>query len=621
MIQRRSGLLIQAHRSALAPSMARSRQFSRVRQISSKPTEAYTRLSDDNDPQRDAFFKYSWGTWLKNDRAEKEKRITTFSIEGLTDVISELHIQSKDNQKTSASAPGEGGISAPSYNPNLTVSLPHNLTASQIGSLKPNESLKVTAMASIHEGKHHRVYKVDTNAEKSFVLRIPYPMDSELSISQRLKSEVATMDFAQLKLGLKVPKIYCYGANALNPVRQPFILQEYIEGRLLMRDWTPLEDDAKDGKAHLAKLNKVIEPLSQFQAKLLSVTFNKFGSLYFAKDVSESQDPAYSGEKDASLANRWRIGYSVERCLWRQKSALLLDELKKFVGPWSSEKPMDLVKDLGQLESENARARLALQQADASPSPVDESFLNGQIRAFESLAKVSDSLFNTKSSVIPNMEELLKPRLYHPDLDPMNVILNENDGGEPYLLDFESTTIKPFILQNSPQFVAYDGPKLYNLRQDVENYKDLPDAEKVQYQFMYKRTRNQHLWESALNKNFKTLISAVAPPVKLLRTPYVTCVERKKDAEYLLVDESLIQLREVWEVFAKNKLVASAAFPLDFSEDHVKQHATDLNAFHEKLIKSPFAATQGWIPQDMFDNLVKAGVLVKDANGDHVIKN
>ena len=76
-------------------------------------------------------------------------------------------------------------------------------------------------MASIHEGKHHRIYKVDTNAGKSFVLRIPYALDDENTLAYRLKSEVATMDFAALKLGLKVPKVYSFGVNALNPVRQP----------------------------------------------------------------------------------------------------------------------------------------------------------------------------------------------------------------------------------------------------------------------------------------------------------------------------------------------------------------------------------------------------------------
>ncbi|SCU79927.1 LAFA_0B06524g1_1 [Lachancea sp. 'fantastica'] len=618
MLQSSLALLRQTRRPALALCSSATRS-SASRHISNQPSETYTKLPDDNDPQRDAFFKYSWGSWLKNDRAEKEKRTTRFSIEGLTDIIAGLHAQSKEVEKTSGSDE-KAKIAAPSYDRNLTVSLPHNLSISEIGTLNPNESLKITAMASIHEGKHHRIYKVDTNANKSFVLRIPYPIDGEYAISQRLKSEVATIDFAQLKLGLKVPKVYSYGVNALNPVRQPFILQEYIEGRLLMRDWTPLEDDAQDGKSHLAKLNKVIEPLSQFQAKLLSVTFNQFGSLYFAKDVPENEELAYNGEKDASLANRWRIGPSVERCYWRKKSALPVEEVKKYVGPWANDKPMNMVKDLGQLEAENAKARLALQQADASPEPVEEALLRGQVQAFEGLSQLSGSLFNTKSSVIPNIAELLKPRLYQPDLDPMNVILNEKDGDQAYLFDFEGTTIKPFLLQNSPQFVAYDGPKIYNLEEDVEGYKELSDAEKVQYQFMYKRTRNQHLWESALNKNSKTLISAVAPPVKLLRTPYVATVERKKDAEYLLVDESLLQLREVWEVFAKNELVASAKFPLELGEDHVKEHAEKLNAFHEKLIKSPFAATQGWIPQDMFENLVKAGILVKDANGDHVIK-
>lgn len=584
-----------------------------TRFISEKPPQTFTKLSDENDPERDAFFKYSWGSWLKNDKQEKDRRMTRFSIEGLTDILNDLYAQSRELTKVTK----DGQIKPPSYNPNLTVSLPHNLTAKQVGSVNPNEKVRITSMASIHEGKHHRIYKVDTNLDKAFVLRIPYALDNEKTVAYRLKSEVATLDFADLKLGLKVPKVFCYGANALNPVRQPFILQEYIDGQLLMRDWSPLAEDSEAGKPD-ESLRKVIEKISDLQKNLLSAEFNEFGSLYFAKDYDSSSKPAYQGESNPDLQNRWRIGPTVERCFWRSKSALKFDEQKKFLGPWSLDSPMDIIKNTGLIEAENARARLALKEAGLSPEAVDEVSLKEQITTFENLARLAPSLFNRNTRAIPNVQDLLKPRLNHPDLDPLNVLISKE--GTPYLLDFEGTSIKPFIIQNAPQFVAYDGLKVYNLKEDVPDYEKLSDGERVQYDFMYKRTRNQYLWESALNERLPKLISAVAPPVKLLRSPYIAAVEKKIDEEYLLVDEALIQLKEVWEILAKNGLVPTEKYPLEYTKEQIEKHTKDLNSFHEKLVSTPFAATRGWIPQDMFDNLVKAGILVKDASGDYSIK-
>ncbi|CDO93064.1 unnamed protein product [Kluyveromyces dobzhanskii CBS 2104] len=585
-----------------------------VRSVSDKPDEVFTKLSDENDPQRDAFFKYSWGSWLKNDKQEKEKRITKFSLEGLNSVIDDLYKQSIENAKTLT----KDGIPPPAFLPNLTVSLPHNVQIADIGTVNPNEKVRIVSMASIHEGKHHRIYKIDTNADKSFVLRIPYALDDEITLASRLKSEVATMDFADLKLGLKVPKVYSFGVNTFNPVRQPFILEEYIEGKLLMRDWAPLESDAEDGKSHKEKLSTVINPISKFQAKLAEVQFNAFGSLYFAKDYSASEDAAYEGETKEDLKNRWRVGPSVERCLWRKKQAVDFDDRKQYLGPWSISSPLEIVKCTALIEAENARARLALSQADSSPEVVSEDILRAQIKTFDNLAKLAPALINTKSTSIPKMENLLKPRLHHPDLDPMNVIIKEGDN-VPYLVDFEGTSIKPYILQNTPQFVAYDGPKIYDLEKDIEGYKEMEESEKAKLEFMYKRTRNQFMWESALNENLPELISSVAPPIKVLRNPYVAAIERKSDQEYLLIEESLLQLAEVWPIFANNKLVNVAEYPLKYSEEEVQKHADALNAYHEKLISEPFAATQGWMPQDMFDNLVQSGILVKNQNGDYTI--
>lgn len=577
------------------------------KQIAKEPEEVFTKLSDENDPNRESFFNYTWGSWLKNDAEEKKKRVTKFSLEGLTKVLNDIY-------KQSAALGISDAVQPPSYNQNLTVTLPHNLSSKFIGE-GPKTEIKIKTMSSIHEGKHHRIYKLDTDNGKSFILRVPYPKETEVAIAERLKSEVATQDFADLQLKIKVPKIFCFGVNSMNPVRAPFILQEFIEGDLLMKDWDPLVDDsALEGKPHEEKLNKVIKPLADYQAKLASVEFSKHGSLYFAKDVSQdksaeshasSTEDLFTDESKSAYKGRWAVGPTQERGFWRSKDLLTKEVHSEYLGPWNSSSK--ILSDLAELELANSKAKLN--------KNTESTILQNQVKTFENLTKLAPALFNEKSKNIPNVEKLFKPRLQHPDLDPMNVIVNEK--GEKYLIDFEGSVIKPFMYNIQPQFVAYEGPKLYKFDQESEEFKKLNDQEKEQYKFMYKRTRNLYLWEFALNSTAPELIYSVAPQMKLLKAPIIATLNKRADEDYIFVDEKMIQLKSIWELMAKNQLVNAETFPLTYTDKDIEDHTAVMMKNNEELIKSPFAVTQGWIPADMFENLVQQQILIKQENGDY----
>ena len=105
------------------------------------------------------------------------------------------------------------------------------------------------------------------------------------------------------------------------------------------------------------------------------------------------------------------------------------------------------------------------------------------------MKKISPQLINDKSKSIMNVEELFKPRLYIPDLDPLNVI--QHSETENYFIDFEGSTIKPFILTSYPKFVAYQGAKIYNLEED--GIQRDGRIGKQQYEFMYYKTRNERM--------------------------------------------------------------------------------------------------------------------------------
>lgn len=572
------------------------------RGISDSQTEVFTKINDAKDPNRSKFFQYTWGSWMKDDKVQRARRETRFSIEGVSDFFKNL------NHKKS-------GLLKPEQLDNGLTVLPHNFTEEVIG----KAGFDVKSIASIHEGKHHRVYKLTLANGKEFVLRIPYKLESDFAIENKVKSEAATIDFLDVKLGLSVPKVLAYGVNRLNPMQSPFVLMEHIEGDLLMKQWDPL---LPEGEETEAKLKLVIEPIMDFQDKLLEITFNRYGSLYFFDDVSvENQSVAPYEEADETLKNRWRIGPSVEKVFSKNKKHMTSSKIKALSGPWDADKPLDMVEDIASVQLESLKSRLALAQADAGSQVEDLGELKKQIQTFENLKTMSKKLFNPTSPSIMNVGELFKPRLFAPDLDPLNVIVDAKTN-KPVFIDFEYSTIKPFLFASYPAFVAYQGAKIFNLEEDIPGYAEMDDVEKQQYLFMFYKTRNERLWELALNAKRHDLIAVASPHVKVLKAPYLHALECKNDKDYMFVENSIVQLQAMWDTYVANQLsnTSDPEFPIKYTAEYLDEHQADLENYQVEVASTPFAATGGWVPQDMFDVLKEQGILVDDGDGNFRIE-
>ncbi|KAL6948000.1 hypothetical protein ACO0OE_002019 [Hanseniaspora uvarum] len=560
-------------------------------------------LSKNDAKSNEEFFKYHWGHWLKNDAEEKAKRFTPFSVNGLVDVLNDLRTQTK-----AAVSSTDAGIPKPFFNPNLTVNLKQNLNKDLfiLDDIKSKLSLK--SMESYHEGKHHHIYKITTTEDKDFILRIPYPRDSEHAIATRLRSEVATRDFADLVLKIKTPKVYAYSPTKLSPIKSPFILEEFVEGDLAMKNWNPMIEDTPVDPSTKEHFDNTISQLMGFQSKLASIEFKKFGSLYFANELptelrtaSDYENEIYVGEKGSEFEGRYKIGYTTERSFWRQGKDDILgfEEHRKFLGPWKN--ASDVLTTYTSLELAVAKAKKASE---------------AEIEVYNKLHLLSKSMIQDKNVNIPGWDALLKPRLQHPDIDPMNCI--ETPAGL-CLVDFENSAINPFILNHAPEFIAYDGPKVYTMETDNEEFKKPGVAE--QYMFAYKRTRNLFLWEQALNKEQPELIYSAAPIIKLLKSPIIVAKNKKLVKDYLLINEKIVGVHGAWPMIHEQKIVAEKEAPVKFTGKEIEEITNAINAYNEELIKEPFAATQNWIPSDMYDEFVKQGIIKKekDANGDSIL--
>lgn len=581
--------------------------------LSKDPVEIVTSMLGTPDPKRDSFFKYTWGTWLHDDIKQKALRETRFSIEGLVRLIENLHETRVDLRYLDKS--NSLYVRSPVASKDGSSFLTHNLKESVLGEV--GKTILIKSVASVHEGKHNRIYKVSLSTGKELILRIPYSLDLAHATELKIQSEVATMDFLDLKVKAAVPRVLAYSANKANALESPYILMEYIAGDLLMKQWDPLAIDSTESEGSLLK---VIDPISKFHSDAIAIEFSRSGSLYFFENVLP-QDQAiapYENEGDDALKNRWRIGPSIERP-YARKSQLLSKQISQYNGPFQSSDPMKVVSALADLELENAQTRLALvtSLAGGPDTTAKVATFTEQVKTFKALSGLGESLLNPQSKAIINAQPVFSPRLYLPDLDPLNVIVH----GDVYtFFDFEYSCIKPFVLASYPTFVAYQGAKIYDAETEVDGFAEMDEVEMQQYRFMQYKTRNERLWELALNKRHHDLIAVASPYIKSLRSPYDQCLEMKTDQDYLYVKGAIIQLEAVWDQFAASDLCLPRPDIHTFSPSEIETFHHELARYQQQISSTPFAATGGWVPQDMFDNLREQGMIVQNEDGDWQIE-
>lgn len=578
--------------------------------IPTKPKEIFTNISDKDDPNRNIIFEYTWGTWLKDDKLEKDKRRTKFSIEELNSFLKSLiNDEIKDNKSS---------LITSKHDSNIKI-LKNNINEILGENLKDFEYLK--QIDSIHEGKHHRIYKITTSNDKILVLRIPYKLDTELYIKRKISSEVATMEFLNLNLKdkINIPKVLAYSNNYENKIGSPFILMEYKSGDLLMRQWNPLISGEINEENSKKELLKVINPIADINDQLNSIIFNKFGSIYFKDDLpngfeSKEIDIIDNGKVEGEFV----IGPTVEKAYFRNKELIKEEDLIKYLGPWNSNEPLKMIKDLIQLELENFKLKLSVLDSNNNNLTEEYEILKESIKIYSIFLKISEFFINLKpeNKSIPNLDKLIKPRIFHPDLDPMNIIINNE---KPNLIDFESSCIKPFLFTTYPQFLQYTGPKIFELKKEIENYEELDEIEKQQYEFMFNRTRNQLYWEFSINERRKELLGIISPAIKIIKNSYISALDLKTPKDYLYVENGLIELKQMWEHYNEHGLIDHKENPIKLSEDELKFFEVALQDYQIELSSLPFIATKGWIPQDMFNNLINQKMLIKDENNNYKI--
>ncbi|KAL5476592.1 hypothetical protein ACEPAI_3272 [Sanghuangporus weigelae] len=283
----------------------------------------------------------------------------------------------------------------------------------------------VPSFKSIGSGSFNVVLLAEFPDGERVVARIPL-LDSRSN--GLIMSQVATMAYASLRLGIPTPDVYAWDDGPENPVKAPFIIMQFIDGQGLNEVWPSANIEQK---AH------TIGMLAKYHAALVQdrESFSEFGSLMFSTDVLSG---AITDLTDAK-------GYCV---------GPLIRLKRPFVGSVYANWPSAPVKKIHDLWDEGYEAEMAMmeirwatQGRNRMIAEPDEKIRN----VADCIGVYWDEVKDAASAVRKLIDECAVPNeslpcLVHPDLAFRNVIVEKGSLRILSILDWDGAAILPFDL-------------------------------------------------------------------------------------------------------------------------------------------------------------------------------
>ncbi|KAI9663120.1 MAG: Phosphotransferase enzyme [Bathelium mastoideum] len=323
------------------------------------------------------------------------------------------------------------------------------------------------SMIKLAEGGFNKVFRLVMDNDSIVIARIPNP-----NAGPPLKttaSEVATMDFFVFKartiLQIPAPKILSWSGDIANPVGSEYILMEEATGNQLGEVWDELELHTK---------LKIVDDIVAIEKKFLSLSFTRYGNLYFATDAFPGCEKAgIAGDYPQSLKkeveNRFVIGPVVDRDFWhRERASMDIDR-----GPW--ERPEHYLRAVGQREiawigryATNIKASNGLiLKSETQCTP------EAHIALYEKFLKVTDYL-------LPK-DVQTRPTLWHWDIHAPNIFVCGDQITN--VIDWQDTWVGPLFLQyRHPRLINYDGEVTLRLPEHYSTLVDEEDKKRIRAQ-------------------------------------------------------------------------------------------------------------------------------------------
>lgn len=285
-------------------------------------------------------------------------------------------------------------------------------------------------------GGFNKTFQFTLDNGRQLVARVPNPgVGPEPSLSTA--SEVATMSFANKRLGIPTPRVLDYRSTPENEVGSEYIIMEKARGVPLQSVWDQMPLNAKMA---------MVESLADLEGKFVSERFDSAGSLYYERDFEPDLTPAGSATPEEIV-----VGPSMELDFWRrERKSMRLDR-----GPWGT--PVDYIKAIAMRE----KAYISAHTRHTAHGALRAT---GQTEPTARLQTLDDYIALAPYLLPTNDERLSAFCLWHPDLHGNNIFVSSSaERKDAYeitdVTDWQHAIIAPIFLQTKlPTFLRRVGP-------------------------------------------------------------------------------------------------------------------------------------------------------------------
>ncbi|PLN86156.1 kinase-like domain-containing protein [Aspergillus taichungensis] len=446
------------------------------------------------------------------------------------------------------------------------------------GSVGANDCIEITKLA---EGSFNKSFRLRMDNGKHAIARIPHPIAGPQYYTTA--SEVATMEFARSVLEIPVPQVHAWSADVNNPVGSEYIIMEEAAGVKLADIWDDLS---------LEQRITIMEDLVILEKKMISVSFNSYGNLYYSNEAIPGAAAAeIMGDVPAEVKNtvmhKFMIGPVVDRAFWNKERAMMnIDR-----GPWKH--PRDLAVS-------PARRELEWIKQYAVPKPQDDPLVTSVTQSSPSShISMLDRYLQVAPYLLPSDHSVTASHLWHTDLHSANIFVE--NGHISSVIDWQGIWAAPLILQaRHPRLVYYKGDIILEA---PANFKDLEPDEKNKVREQMSRSIILYLYEKQIAKDVPLLDKVIRFPYGRTRCEPILFVGDTWDDDILPLRESLIRIEKYWD-----KLGFDFPCPIHFTEDELRVHAeegegwNDVQDFWDSV--AFIISRDGWTPHHLYDDAV-----------------
>ncbi|KAH8676899.1 kinase-like domain-containing protein [Tricladium varicosporioides] len=403
------------------------------------------------------------------------------------------------------------------------------------------------------DGMYNKAMLLTMDNGTQVVAKVPNPNAGKPHFTTA--SEVATMDFVRNVLQTPVPEVFAWSSRAQeNPVGAEYIIMEKIPGIELERLWPTMKTEDR-----LA----IVQEIANYQKKWTSVSFKKYGGLYYSKDLVSSldnetlytdadgvdvKDPSFSigPSTGRELIDNGRAGVEFNRGSWQT-----IEEYHKAIG----HREIAAVKQLPQLP----KSSISL-FGPGTYIPTREKKLKA-LQCYLQLIKF----------LIPSDSSITSSHLWHGDLHVANIFVNPSKPTEiTGIIDWQSTELAPLYFHarqpqiidlNGQQYVGRERPKL------PENFETLDAEGKKRARSFFLRQSLCALYNTIVYRNNPRLYAALEFQQTLSYTLLLLPRNMVIDGEASYISQ-VAALKEEWDTIPGAR---GSPYPCSFTPGEIQE--------------------------------------------------